>query len=225
MPVIDTQNSNPFESLGLAKPNEPKKKEEMGMDTFMKLMVTQLNNQDPMKPMNNEQMLSQIAQFTSVSGISELNNSFKDLTGSLANGQALQASSLVGREVYTPLNEGVLSNDSGINGSVQLDSSASNVLVRISDPLGRPVRQLQLGPQPAGELRFSWDGLDDQGEFSEPGRYQIQIEAQVGDETVALDPLVAARVDSVVVDNRGFGTTLNLVGLGPIDFKDVQQIH
>ncbi len=225
MPVIDPNTKNPFESLGLAKPQEPAKRNRMGMDTFMKLMVTQLNNQDPMKPMNNEQMLSQIAQFTSVSGIGELNDSFKKLTDSLASGQSLQAAGLVGRQVYTPLDEGVLGAEGGIRGLAQLDSSASDVVVHVRDALGREVRQLRLGPQPAGELRFTWDGLDDQGGFSEPGRYKIAVEAVIGDQTVALEPAIAARVDSVLIEPQGFGTTLNLAGLGPIDFRDVRQIQ
>jgi len=216
-----------FSSLGLssqAPEKSAKDAGDLGLDTFLKLMVTQMNNQDPFKPMENGEFLGQIAQFGSVSGLEKLNNSFSDLSASLTSGQALQAGSLVGREVLAPIDVGRLQAGSSIRGQVDLENSSPEVTVRITDQVGQLVREMPLGSADGGPLNFTWDGMDDSGHFAQPGLYNIQVSAMQGDQNVDLHTQLFSQVESVSLGGSG-GLTLNLQGLGPIAFSNVKQIY
>jgi flagellar basal-body rod modification protein FlgD len=219
---------NLFASLGLTT-SDPQsrgtnKANELGLNTFLKLMVTQLNNQDPFKPMENGDFLGQIAQFGSVTGLEQLNKNFESLAASITSGQALQAGSLVGREVLAPVDTGVLTAGGSLRGQVRLDQSSPQVTVRISDEYGQLVRELPLGSSSPGGLNFSWDGIDNAGNYAPPGRYNVQVEAVQNDRTVDLQTQLFSRVESVNLSGYN-GLTLNLEGLGPISFNNVQQIY
>ena len=129
MTSISNDNSA-LEALGLRTTEALKateKKDDLGLDTFLELMTTQLKNQDPMKPMENNQFLGQIAQFASVTGLQQLNDSFSDLSSSLSSSQALQAGNLVGKTVMTQGQYGYYSQESGLDGELDLTASASNI--------------------------------------------------------------------------------------------------
>ena len=216
-----------FASLGLSRPQESKRgtndASELGLDTFLKLMVTQLKNQDPSKPMENNTFLSQIAQFGSVSGLDKLNNQIQDLSTSLTSGQALQAGSLVGREVLVPTDMGVLQSGGSVRGRVELPESSSGVTLRVYDPFGQLVREMPMGPADAGDFRFTWDGLNDQGSFMPPGQYRMEVVAHQGGQNVVQNTELFANVESVSLSGAN-GLTLNLAGLGPVAFNNVKQI-
>ena len=142
--------TNPFDAIGLARQKTESKRNDLGLDDFFKLMITQLKNQDPMKPLENGEFLSQIAQFGTVSGIDRLNKTFDDLAASLTSGQALQAGSLIGREVLVPGGVAALAPGQPVRGVVQLDASAADVVLHIYNPSGALVRDLSLGGHPAG---------------------------------------------------------------------------
>lgn len=217
-----------YASLGLATADPQaggtNKANELGLNTFLKLMVTQLNNQDPFKPMENGDFLGQIAQFGSVTGLEQLNQNFESLAASITSGQALQAGSLVGREILAPVDSAYLSAGGSLRGQVSLDQSSPQVTVRISDEVGQVVRELAMGSAPPGALNFAWDGMDDAGNYAKPGRYRIQVEALQGDRAVELQTKLFSRVESVNLSGSR-GLTLNLEGLGPIAFNNVQQIY
>lgn len=217
-----------FSSLGLASGDSQSRgtndATELGLNTFLKLMVTQLNNQDPFKPMENGDFLSQIAQFGSVTGLEQLNKSFESLSTNITSGQALQAGSLVGREILAPVDAGFLMPGGSIRGQVSLEQSSPQVMVRITDQVGQLVRELPMGSAAPGSLNFSWDGLDDAGNYAAPGLYNIQVEAIQNDRPVDLQTKLFSKVESVNLSGRN-GLTLNLEGLGPIAFNNVQQIY
>ena len=227
MTGINTQEDL-FANLGLSAPQTQaiatNKAEELGLNTFLKLMVTQLNNQDPFKPMENGEFLGQIAQFGSVTGLEKLNQNFESLAASITSGQALQAGSLVGREVLAPVETGYLAPGGSVRGQVSLDQSSPAVTVRVTDQVGQLVREMPMGSAAAGNLDFSWDGMDDAGNFAEPGHYNIRVEAMQNDRPVDLQTKIFSRVESVNLSGRN-GLTLNLEGLGSIDFNNVQQIY
>src|SRR5262245_4718275 len=149
-----------LEGLGLRSPADtaPVKQSELGQEDFLKLMITQFKNQDPFKPMENGEFLAQLAQFSTVKGLDDLNSSFANLSSSVVSNQALQASSLLGRTVLVDGNVGNLVAGGSLGGAVDLPSSASDVIVQISDRNGTLVRQIDLGTQGAGLARFTWDG-------------------------------------------------------------------
>jgi len=216
-----------FSSLGLARTEQQAGPEndasELGLDTFLKLMITQLNNQDPFKPMENGEFLGQIAQFSSVTGLDKLNNQFEGLSASLTSGQALQAGAMIGREVLVPTSVGKVSEGQSLSGQVQLDESTSELTVRVYGEANQLVREIPLGKQEPGPVDFDWDGMNDAGEFVTPGTYQVRVSAKQGDGEVELQTELFAKVESVNLSAAN-GLTLNLQGLGPVAFKDVKQI-
>ena len=227
MSTINAQE-NLFASLGLAASESRaapvNNATDLGLNTFLKLMVTQLNNQDPFKPMENGDFLGQIAQFGSVTGLEQLNTSFESLAASITSGQALQAGSLVGREVLAPVDIGYLASGGSVRGQVMLDETSSNVTVRIEDQIGQPIKEIPMGSVPAGKLDFTWDGSNEEGGFAAEGLYRVVVEAEQGDQTVQYQTQLFSAVESVNLSARD-GLTLNLEGLGPIAFNNVKQIY
>jgi len=213
-----------YDSLGLSTQQPSSRKDNLKIDDFMHLMVTELTHQDPFKPMDNKDLATQVSQFATVSGIGQLNDSFSGLSSTLTSDQALQATGLVGHEVLVSGNQGWLSQGGVIKGSIDLPKAASNIRLRITDGNGALVRELQLGSHDAGQLAFDWDGYDDNGDPVPAGRYQLSVQASVDGADMAPNLLVAAQVGSVSM-GAGDGVRLNLEGLGQVSVKDVMQIH
>lgn len=222
--MIDTSNTLQGPALrSIQELNKEDTRKELGQEDFLKLMTTQLQNQDPMKPMENGDFLSQIAQFSTVSGIGDLQKSFESLSESLVSNQALQAATLVGRKVLAPTGTAALAQGGSIQGSVELPSASSSVVVNIYDGAGQVIRRLDLGSQAAGPVSFQWDGLMDDGQYAPPGNYLVGAEAGFDGRTEAIETLIASEVRSVTVGNGG-GLLLDLAGSGPLEFSQVRQI-
>lgn len=201
------------------------KKTELDQQAFLNLMVTQLKNQDPMKPMESGNFLSQIAQFGTVNGITGLQKSFASLSTSLQSSQALQASTMVGRDVTIPRDSFKFLPGENAPLSAVLASTASNVNVTITDSHGQVVRHQQLGAQSAGPVRFEWDGLRNDGQHALAGTYKVKIDANIDGTNTALTPAVRARVDSVSLGRNGLAPTLNVDGYGAVAMADVIEIQ
>jgi len=150
MNEIDKANATSFESLGLKTADKPLRQQHLGQEDFMKLMTTQLNHQDPFKPMENGEFLTQMAQFSAVTGLKDIKDEFKDLSAALQSSQALQASSMVGRRVLVPGNETELPEQGPLKGAVELPASTSNLSIKITDARGELVKTLDLGRQATG---------------------------------------------------------------------------
>ncbi|MES9844823.1 MAG: flagellar hook assembly protein FlgD [Candidatus Sedimenticola sp. PURPLELP] len=226
MAAVNTDNDF-LKQLGLSPIQSDKKvndASELGIDAFLKLMVTQLSNQDPFEPMDNTQFVSQMAQFASVTGLDKLNESFDSFSASMTSDQALQAGSLIGRDVLVPSDQGYLATGGAIRGQVELDQSAK-VVLRVTDAVGQLVREVSLGQQQAGPVHFSWDGITNEGEYAPSGNYNIQVEARYSGQSVSLQSQLFAPVESVSLGSSGQGLTLNLEGLGPVAFNQVKQIN
>lgn len=220
MTTIDPKNSV-LDSLGLKKP-ERTATDKLGQDQFLELMVAQLKNQDPMKPMENGEFLSQMAQFGTVSGIQDLQASFSQMAGALQSNQALLASSLVGRAVLTPGSR-MAYNGSPALAAAELPQAATDVRVSVLDAAGQVVRQFALGAQPAGTVKFSWDGLGNSGTALPAGLYSIKADAVSGGKSSAVATYVVARVDSVSLGGSQ-GITLNLWDGSTAALADVKEI-
>ncbi len=201
-----------------------KKNDELGQEEFMTLMLAQLNNQDPMSPMENGDFLAQIAQFGTVSGIKELQGSFSTLADSLHSNQALQASSLVGRHVLVPSGTGALPEEGDLVGSISVPQSTMELGVNIYNANGQLVRHMELGSHAPGEAWFAWDGLSSEGQQMPAGTYTIEAQSKVNGKKEALETSIAAQVQSVTIDRKGGAPTLNLAGIGSVSFTKVQEI-
>ncbi len=230
---FDKANVTSFESLGLKTADKPLKQQHLGQEDFMKLMTTQLNHQDPFKPMENGDFLAQMAQFSAVTGLKDIKDEFKDLSAALQSSQALQASSMVGRRVLVPGNETTLPAQGPLKGAVELPASTSNLSIKIIDAKGELVKTLDLGSKPAGTVHFSWDGkMTVAGQDGEPdseeraaaGSYRIVAEALVDGKPQAVDTLVVDAVESVSLGQPGQPMTLNLSQAGSTRLTNVKQI-
>jgi len=227
MANIDNNVNTAITELGLGSPaSKPKKaSDQLGQTEFLDLMITQLKNQDPFSPMENGDFISQMAQFSSVTGLAELQQSFDKLATSLQSNQALQASSLVGRTVLVPSAAGTLSSGGTIRGAVELSASSGAVGVTIQDASGQVLRRLELGPQSAGDVYFNWDGIADNGQPAPAGRYFVSADAEINGDVVALETLMSASVDSVTLGQGGQGLRLNLTDGNVVDFASVREIQ
>jgi len=188
------------------------------------LMLVQIQNQDPLNPADSGEFLSQLAQFGTVNGITELNSSFDVLATSLQSSQALQASTMVGRSVLVPGNVGLLETGSELKGAVELPTSGADLKVLIQDATGQLVRQINLGTQAAGTVRFAWDGFSDAGEAVATGTYTVRAQAFVDGEAVTQTTLIQAQVESVTLGRAGNDSVLNLRGLGTVQMNDIREI-
>lgn len=225
--MATAMTSDVLSGLGLKSVQESQAKtsntNELSSNDFMELLIAQIQNQDPMKPMDNAEFLSQIATINQVSGIQELNDSFKDLSNSLVSNQALQAASLIGREVLAPTGLGVLQQGGSIRGSVELPSASPKVAVNIYDSAGQTIRRLELGSQASGDVAFKWDGMRDDGTYAAPGTYLISAEAEFSGKNEAVEALVVNQVSGVTLGSSG-SLLLDLNGIGLMDFNQVKQI-
>jgi flagellar basal-body rod modification protein FlgD len=190
-------------------------------DRFLKLLVTQLKNQDPMNPMDNAQLTSQLAQLSTVEGINKMNDTISGLTSQFRATQALQGASLIGRQV---LAEGAKLDlgGSGAAGGVSLASAADKVTIKVLDGAGRVVRSLDLGSQAAGLARFAWDGLDASGNGLAQGAYSFEVTATAAGKTVEATAYSLAQVLSVSLADSGLDVELS--NLGSLSLGKIKQI-
>jgi len=214
-----------LDGLGLTrKEKRVSSGDDLGQDAFLKLVIAQLQNQDPTKPMENGEFLSQLAQFKSVTGIDELKKSVDAMASSFQSNQALQASSLVGRWVMVSSDTSHLWQDAGMAGAVEVPSSASQVLVSIKDSGGQIIKQIDLGEQEEGIVDFHWDGVGGDGQAYAPGDYAIEATANIGGKYESIVTNTIAPVDSVIMGKAGTDLTVNATGFGKIKLSDVKQI-
>lgn len=189
---------------------------------FMKLLVAQMQNQDPMNPMDNAQMTSQMAQLNMVSGINQLNTTLSSALSSFQATQTMQASSLIGREVLVPSSTLQLSSGQAKMG-VDLAQSVDSLKLAVLDSAGQTLRSIDLGAKPAGLTQLAWDGATDAGAAAADGSYSFKLEALRNGQSVTATALSAAQVGGVSLSNNN--VRLSLPGLGEVALADVRQVR
>jgi flagellar basal-body rod modification protein FlgD len=195
---------------------------EQKMD-FLLLMTEQIKHQNPLNPLEGQDFLAQLAQFSVVDELTKLNSAFEQLSSSVVSDQSLQAAGLIGHQAQVAGDRGSLSADAPLEGAVELAATTGELRVNFYDESGQFMRQLNLGAQPAGQVSFRWDGTRDNGEWAGAGAYRIEALAETAEGTVAAPTLVNARVDSISLGDGG-GLVLNLAGVGPVAYADVKAI-
>ena len=195
---------------------------------FIELLVAQVKNQDPSKPMEPSQFMNQLAQFSTVNGVQELKTSFDGLAEKLSSSQSIQAAGLVGRSALIPGGEGSLA-DGNMTGQIELPNSANEVTLKITNTRGEHIRSLQLGGHGSGVVQFQWDGFDDGGNAAPSGHYQIEANALMGGNTEGVAVSVQTRIDSVTLNQEAAGTPeatiLNLSSGASVPLSSVQQFN
>ena len=200
-------------------------------DKFMTLLVTQLQNQDPLNPMDNAQMTSQLAQLQTVTGVNKLNTTLESLQSSYKSSESMQATGLIGHGVLVEGNGVMLSGGKAILGA-ELATDADNVKIVISDAKGNEVDTVDMGAQKAGIVPLAWDGVPDPKHLDSNGKPVTLADGNYTFKVVAtraganLTDAKGLSFDSVasVTTNSADGVKLNLSGKGALKLADIKQV-
>jgi flagellar basal-body rod modification protein FlgD len=183
-------------------------------DRFLKLLVAQMSNQDPLNPLDNAQVTSQMAQISTVEGISKMNTSLDALTAQGGGTRAIDAASLIGRSALVAGNQLNYSHTQGTaRGAVELKEDAAKVRLEISDDKGLVVRKMDLSNVSKGVNPFLWDGLNSAGKEMPDGNYSIIAIANPDGAKVNLDVFIPAKVTAVVGNQSSLRVELQGYGL------------
>lgn len=187
----------------------------MDQNDFLRLMTTQLTSQDPFNPLDNTQMVAQMAQFSQVAGIAEINQSLKALVDRTAPGRLTEAASWIGRsvlveaEVVSPLADGTYA------GEIALPKDADEVSLTLIDAKGAVVHRQDFGSRAAGALPFMWDGRDPSGDPASDGPLKMVVTASAGGEAVPTSAASWTGVSAIQSPASGEASRL-VTGLGLI---------
>ncbi|MEJ6080238.1 flagellar hook assembly protein FlgD [Vibrio sp. 1-Bac 57] len=198
--------------------------QQLSQEDFFSLLSQQLAYQDPFSPVDNSEMIAQMASFTTAEGIATMGSEFAGIKEVLNSSQALEASSLVGKKVLIPSDQAYLTEGGTASGSLTTTTGAYNASVSITDKTGNIIRTLTLGDVGAGNQRFDWDGLDSQGNPAPAGAYTFAANGMVNGQGEALTTASYAHVESVSLGGGTASVYLNLKGLGGIELKDAIEV-
>ncbi|HTO57906.1 MAG TPA: flagellar hook assembly protein FlgD [Pseudomonadales bacterium] len=206
-----------------ASPNGVTGGQTLGKDQFMQLMIAQLKAQDPLNPADNTQFLAQLAQFSTLEGITNLNDSMSTMAASMKSSVASEASALVGRSVLVPTDQTIVEAGSGLSGNVDLTSDVSDLNVQITDQSGAIVKTIDMGAQKTGTVRFDWDGTNDAGVAQPTGVYKVKALSGGGSGAQAFSVDLPEYVVSVSIGSDGM--QLNLAGGTSVPVDSVKEIQ
>lgn len=207
--------------FGAGAASATKSSAEETQDRFLSLLVAQMKNQDPLNPLDNAEVTSQMAQLSTVEGIESMNSTLAALAASMGTNQMAQAANLIGRSVLVPGDSIGPAPENAVVG-FDLDSAADVVRLTIENEAGATVRTIDLGERAAGVHLIAWDGLADDGGAVPAGSYSFKIGASRAGEAVTSESLFLDLVRSVTQD--GTGVQLNLAGNTSAGYADIRQI-
>ncbi|MGL5799752.1 MAG: flagellar hook assembly protein FlgD [Plesiomonas sp.] len=194
---------------------------------FMRLLTQQLSFQDPFNPVSNDQMVSQMASFSTIDGINKMTDQFSLMNQIMGSGQALQASSLVGQDVLLPTSD-VWLEDKGVSGAIfsKTGEKLNNLSVRIEDENGQLIKTIGINGEKDGVVRFDWDGTNDSGEKVPAGKYTMKATAEIeGEQKDITDQLATYHRGSSVVLQSELGALINVNGIeGGIPIGNILEV-
>ena len=196
---------------------------QMTENRFLKLLTTQLKNQDPLKPMDNAQMTSQMAQISTVNGVEKLNMTMEKLMASSSDAQSIQAAAMLGHSVLVAGDGMSLAENGQTVGGFELSQSVDSATLSVKDANGSVVRTISLGTQDAGLVDFAWDGKNDAGTPAAAGKYSFSISAEQGGKAVSATTYQLAQVTGILRDKSGM--QIELGQLGNYNLADIRQIY
>ncbi len=162
---------------------DPDERSKLEQEDFFRLLTEQLSMQDPSKPVENDQMIAQMTNFTMAEGITGLSERFDQFASDMTSNQALQASTMVGRKVLVPTDQANLETGAGVTGMIATPQSAQNVKINIKDSTGATVKTIEIGDMPQGTKEFEWDGKMANGDEALAVNYSFSVNVQVGCKT------------------------------------------
>jgi flagellar basal-body rod modification protein FlgD len=215
------------EEAANARAANAKNKTELGQDDFLQLMMTQLKNQDPFKPLDPSQYVGQLAQFSSVAGLKEINTAIAGLTDSLRGNRVLDGAAMIGRTVIAEGSQvylGAPAEDRvGIAGAITVPKGTTSLQLVVKDASGATIKTEALNTT-SGLHGFEWDGTNDAGTAVAAGSYKVELLANVAGKTESLKTSIAAGVSSVALDPITGALLLDTDTLGEISMSDVERV-
>jgi len=186
-------------------------------------MTAQLKNQDPFQPVDNSQMVAQMAQFSSLSGITEMSSTLKTIAGQLGSTSLNDAIGYVGKNVLVQGSTAYPRTTGGLAGAVALEKDATNVTVTIKDKDGNTLKTIEMGKETKGAVAWDWDGKTDTGADAGAGPFTVSVTATDGTGNVKGYPLVWAPVTAVSMGSDG-KPVLTLPEIGNVSTDAVWQV-
>ena len=221
------KGTNPLEAIRWQKEEYAVAEQDKGMLTqadFFALLTKELSNQDPTKPVDNNEMISQMTAFSTTDGVQKLNDQFNSFATSMTSSQALQASSLVGRSVLVEDNVFGMSEGEAVKGKLVSDKPASNVNIYVENIAGEVIQTVPVGSVAAGGFTFTWDGQTAKGEPAAEGAYRFRIVGLVEGTAAEIEAMTYRKVDSVTLAGAGGNIVLNLNGGSAMALADVVEV-
>lgn len=216
-------NSQFVYSKGSESANGSKKDKVLGKDAFLTMLVAQMKNQDPMNPIDNTEFTAQLAQFSSLEQMFNVNENLKNIQMTQSSLNNTQSVSIIGKEIKAEGSSVKISDGIPADINYKLSSSAKEVRINIYDYRGDLVRTVSLSSQDAGEQSFVWDGKDGSGNSLPDGTYSFMVSAKDPAGTdVAVTPLIKGQVTGVSFDN---GNTLLSVGGQKVSLGSVLEVN
>ena len=209
-------------SIGAQTKTEPPQ-QSLGQADFLELMVAQLQNQDPSEPMDNNQFLSQMAQFSMVNGIDSLNTGFSNMSSSILGDQGLQAAGLLDRQALVETSLASFDGKKPITGTIEAPPNSSDIKVTVKDNSGSVVRVFAAQIGPSGQPTIEWDGRDQQGKSMAAGNNNMTATANVAGNQQGLPLAVSNTITSVSIDSTSRQIKLNLSNGNTVALSDVKE--
>jgi len=222
MAINTTMNATNPVGAAAAKLTKEDNSPEAIQERFMALLVAQLKNQDPLAPMDNSQVTSQMAQLNTVTGISDMNKTMEKMAAGLAGNQTVQATGMLGRTVLLEGNSLTLAGGKSA-GAFELKQAADKITVNVKDRSGNVVQSMELGSQSKGIHEFDWDGKNTDGKTVADGQYNFEVVATAAGQsaqTVALSKTLVQGLRNAGAD----GAMLMTADGSEVSMSDVKQI-
>ncbi|MGD9591666.1 MAG: flagellar hook assembly protein FlgD [Candidatus Berkiella sp.] len=213
-----------LQEIGLKSPITMDTNNKTEKNEFLQLFVAQLKNQNPLEPQDGSDFLGQLAQFSTVEGIKNMETAFNKIADSLTSSQAMQATNLVGKKVQVRTDTGLHLPGNQVSGSIEIPRAVNDLVLEIQNEVGHVVKTYQLNAQNKGDLAFSWDGTDENGDTLPAGAYRFVAKAHVDGTLNKFDTFIASNVDSVTINKNGQPLTLNVSGFGKVSINDIKTI-
>jgi flagellar basal-body rod modification protein FlgD len=196
--------------------------DKLGRDSFLKMFIAQMNNQDPLNPMDISQMSSQLAQYSSLEQLLNINSNLESIQDVQSDSNKYQTISLIGNEVQADSSTLVLDNGKAAKGSFYLGESA-NCTVQILDENGKLIRNIQLGSQKPGNIEFEWDGFDNNKKLYTTGQFTYEVKAINNDEDqVSVEKFIKGTVTGINLSDE---EPIIYVNSTPISMSQIVNIN
>ena len=215
------QNVSRYEDV---KDQAKKTKEDMGKQEFLTLFTAQLQNQNPLEPVKNEAFVAQLAQFSQLEALTNMQGSLDTFVTSMSGERMLNSASLIGKKVAITDSPTQLTSGANMDASIDLPMGASGVQISVFDSQGRLVQELTAGPQMPGTTPFTWDGKDAAENPVPSGLYRLTATAVVNGQTTTVPVSTLSTVRAIATNPADGSVSVEVDGGKTMLLTDVKRV-